>query len=153
MKTLGLLTLTALAATPCAVESVFCQRKGGKAAVTCEGSGQHKKCWPSDDCAKRLNVQEKARKCVEEHCGTGERPGLKAWGAMCLDRCRATLWRATARRVVAPVIEDRRRLSLVLWGGDLWGAGAPLPPHPIRNASSLGVQLRRTAFAEALEKT
>ena len=43
-------------------------------------------------------MQEKLRKCVEEHCGTGERPGLKAWGAMCLDRCRATLWRATQRR-------------------------------------------------------
>ena len=61
MKPLRLLTLTALAATPCAVESAFCQR-GGKGAVTCEGSGANKKCWPSDDCAKRLNVQEKARK-------------------------------------------------------------------------------------------
>ena len=130
MKTLRSLTLTALATTPRAVsykwtsflllpplaDAAFCQRKGGKAAVTCEGGGANKRCWPSDDCAKRLNVQEKARKCVEEHCGTGERPGLKAWGAMCLDRCRATLWRATARQLVAPVIEDRRRLSLVLWG-------------------------------------
>ena len=141
-----------LLATLPILDAAFCQRKGGKAAVTCEGSGQNKKCWPSDDCAKRLNVQEKARKCVEEHCGTGERPGLKAWGPMCLDRCRATLWRATARQLVAPVIEDRRRLSLVQWAGDLWHPGASLPPHPIRNASSLGSSNRRAAFAEALEK-
>ena len=142
----------ALLATSPVLDAAFCQRKGGKAAVTCEGGGATKKCWPSEDCAKRLNVQEKARKCVEEHCGTGERKGLKAWGPMCLDRCRATLWRATARQLVAPVIEDSRRLPLVMWGGDLWHAQEPLPPHPIRNASSLGVQIRRIAFAEALEK-
>ena len=121
MKPLRLLALTALATPPRAVpwilllplaDAAFCQR-GGKGAVTCEGSGQNKKCWPSDDCAKRLNVQEKARKCVEEHCGTGERKGLKAWGPMCLDKCRATLWRATARQLVSPVIEDRQRLPLV----------------------------------------
>ena len=55
MKTICLLILTALAPTPRAVpgrcvlllaalpssETAFCQRKGGKAAVTCEGSGQN----------------------------------------------------------------------------------------------------------------
>ena len=60
MKPLRLLTLTALATTPRAVpwilllplaDAAFCQR-GGKGAVTCEGSGANKKCWPSDDCAK-----------------------------------------------------------------------------------------------------
>ena len=60
--------------------------------------------------------------------------------------------RTTALQLVAPVIEDRQRLSLVQWAGDLWQAQEPLPPHPIRNASSLALQIRRAAFAEALEK-
>ena len=142
MKPLCLLILTALATTPRAVsykwtsflllpplaDAAFCQRKGGKAAVTCEGGGANKRCWPSDDCAKRLNVLEKARKCVEEHCGTGERPGLKAWGPMCPDRCRA-LWRQ--RRGSGAVIEDRK-IALVQWRVTS-GRPEPLPLHPIRN--------------------
>ena len=151
MRTPCLLTLTALAAPPL-TEAAFCQRKGGGAALTCEGAGPAKKCWPSADCARKLNVQERARTCVEEHCVTGDRPGYKDWGAMCLEKCRAVLWRATARRLVAPVVEDRQRPPLVEWRGDLWGAGAPLPPHPLRNASALAAQIRRAAFAEALEE-
>lgn len=133
--------------------AAFCQRNG-KAALTCEGEGATKKCWPSEACARKLDVKEKARTCVEEHCGTGERPGLKAWGPMCLERCRAQLWRATSRQLVAPIIDEATRSPLVAWKGDLWRPNeAPdLPPSALLNASQFVRQMRRAAFDEALDK-
>ena len=70
-------------------------------------------------------MQEKA-KCVEEHRGPGAE-GPEGLGPMCLDKCRATLWRATpARQLVSPIIEDRQRLPLVQWAGHL---GMPRSRH------------------------